>query len=383
MKKAFKRSRILCVLLVVLLLSGCWNYREAENMVIVSGIAVDKEKDQLLVTFEIVKIKTGNEGNIQTQLVSSEGKTMLEAVRKAIKTVGKKLYFSHAKILVVSKDIAEEGIVPIVDWINRDAETRFTTNFLISKEETAREVLEQDVVTTNILAYELNDMLTSQRDLGYAYEMPEYRFLQELATPGISATLPTIAVRREKDQSLTEISGSAVFNGDRLVGFLTGEETKILLFIKDKIKGGVLVNTMYSENDETNISLEIQDNKTKLKPYYDGENITIQIRTKTEVTLDEIGGQGDYIEKDALASLKAAFEAQLQEQISTLVVKVQQDFGSDIFGFGRSVRMNMPKVWRQIEPRWQEMYQGVGVSVQCEINIKNSSILSEPIKVGD
>ncbi len=383
MKKALKRGRILCVLLVISLLSGCWNYREAEEMAIVSGIAVDKEKDQLLVTFEIVEIKTGNEGNVQTQLISSEGKTMLEAVRKTIKTTGKKLYFSHAKILVVSKEIAEEGIIRIIDLINRDAETRFTTNFLISREKTAKEVFEQQVVTTNILSYELSDMLTSQRDLGYAYEMPEYKFLQELAASGISPTLPTISVRRENSQSFAEISGSAVFKGDKLIGFLTGEETRILLFIKDRIEGGVLVNTMHSDDGATNISLEILDNKTKMKPYYDGENITIQIRTKTDVTLDEIGGQGDYIEKDALAALKAAFEAQLEEQIVNLVAKAQQEYKSDIFGFGRSVKMNMPEVWRAIEPRWQEMFQNVGVSVACEINIKNSSILSEPIKVGD
>jgi spore germination protein KC len=383
MKKTLKQGRILCVLLVISLLSGCWNYREVEDMVIVSGVAVDKEKEQLLVTFEVVEIKTGNEGNIQTQLISSEGTTMLEAVRKAIKTVGKKLYFSHAKILVVSQEIAKDVIIPIIDWINRDAETRFTTNFLISREKTAREVFEQEVVTRNILAYELNDMLTSQRDFAYAYEMPEYRFLQELAVPGISATLPTISVRRENGQSFAEISGSAVFKQDRLVGFLTGEETRTLLFIKDRIEGGVLVNTMHSGDGATNISLEILDNKTKLKPYYDGENIIIQIRTKTDVTLVEIGGQGDYIEKDALAALKAAFEAQFVEHINTLVAKAQREFGSDIFGFGRSVRMNLPEVWRQIESRWQEMYQNVGVSVECEINIKNSSILSEPIKVGD
>ncbi len=121
-------------------------------------------------------------------------------------------------------------------------------------------------------------------------------------------------------------------------------------------------------------------NKTKIEPRYDESGITIKITTKTDTALDEINGTTDYLEEELLNKLKKAAEASLEEQIRSLVKKTQDDYGSDIFGFGKKIKIEMPDFWKQLEPRWNEMYKEVAVEVHSVVNIKNSGIISKPIK---
>lgn len=367
--------------MVMTLLSGCWNYKEIENMGIVAGFAIDKKDDNYVVNTEIILISKGKESSIKTKVITSEGATIFDAVRQNIKIVGKKLFWSHAEIVIVSKEIAEEGIVPVVDWISRDAEPRMTLHILISKEKTASEILVQQAVVAEILSFELNEIIESQKSLSFSPDIEEWIFLQELASTGLSATLPAVQLKSENGKTLTEVTGTAVFKQDKLVGFLDGEETKTLLFIRNKIKGGVLFTK--DSGDDVATTLEIMKNKTKLKPFYDSSKVTMEINTNTDTTLDEISGSQNYLEESPLKKLKETYESALESSIINLVKKTQQEFGSDIFGFGKAVKMNMPDVWKQIEPEWNDMYKNVEVRVHSTINIKNSAIMEKPIKVGE
>jgi spore germination protein KC len=180
------------------------------------------ENGKFLITAEIIDVKSGRDNSIGTKDISAEGKTIFEAVRKMIKTVGKKLYFCHAKIVVVSRQLAEESIIPVIDWITRDHEPRLTLDLLVSDEKTARELLEKHAVTSEVLSYELNDMLLSQKNLGYAEQVESWQFMKALAADGISATLPVARFKDEAaagNETVAEISGTAVFSGDREVAF--------------------------------------------------------------------------------------------------------------------------------------------------------------------
>lgn len=371
---------IIHLLVISALISGCWNYREIEKLSIVSGIAIDKIEDKYLVTTETVEIKGGRDTKISTKLLSSEGISIFDAVRNSIKLTGKKLYFSHAKVLIISNDIAKEGLIPVIDWVNRDTEPRYTMNVLISKEKTAKEILQAENKTSEIYSFELHDVLNAEKGLSYAPSVEEWNFVTDISGNGISAILPTVNMAQNK---IPEIEGTGVFKKDKLFGYLDGKETEALLFIKNKIKGGLLTQREISNNSYTNISLEILKNETKLKPSYSDGKITIDITTKTDVVIGENGGTDDFIGEEGRKKLKNDFENHLETQIKNLVKKVQEDYDSDIFGFGKAVRINMPELWKKIELQWEQVFRRVDVDVRSTIIIKNSAYTSKPIKTGD
>ena len=128
---------------------------------------------------------------------------------------------SAMKIIVISSQVDRDGLIQILDWFSRDAEPRMTLQFLVSKEDSARDILEKPAAEADVFCFELNNMLRAQKSLSYADVMQEYQFLQDLAAEGISATLPTVYLKQDGGKPLAEISGTPHSAGTSLRDFLT------------------------------------------------------------------------------------------------------------------------------------------------------------------
>lgn len=376
---------VLIIIMILFFLTGCWNYRELDRLAIVSGVAVDKSEkgDKFLLTTEVIDVKPGaTEVKISSIRIDSEGDTIFDAMRNMIKISGKKLYWSHAKIIILSQDVAKESIIPIVDWISRDQEPRLTLYILVSKEKTAKEILSQQSVTTDIRSFEINNMISANNSLSKAPEIEVYEVINDIASDGIYPALPAIGIAFNDGKSTSELSGTAVFKKDKLIGFLDGEQTKYYLFVRDKIKGGILVVKMPEEGSSKGIALEIFKNKTKVKPIYSNGKFIIKVDIKTEVTIGEEDTSIDYISEKGRDKLKAYAEKSLEKHVEDVIKKVQHDFDSDVFGFGKIVKSEMPSLWKEIKNDWNDIFKELEVEVNAKIQIRNSGFTISPVKVG-
>ncbi|MBC7766066.1 MAG: Ger(x)C family spore germination protein, partial [Hyphomonadaceae bacterium] len=244
--QTYIRVMLLSVLLMVLstVLCGCWNYREIDKMSIVAGLAVDKSEDnQYSVTVEVVDIKGGADIRILPRTITSHGETVFDTIRNTISLSGKRLFWSHTKVLILSKAIASDDIVKILDWYIRDSETRGEINIIVSKESTAKEILESKAITDEVVSYKLNDMIEGEKSVSKAPIISIYDFITDLAGNGISPIAPVVSMEKSDSVKSPSINGCALFAKSRLIDFLDADDTKDLLFVRDMIKGGVLVQS--------------------------------------------------------------------------------------------------------------------------------------------
>lgn len=385
MENTKSKCFFLLLILIIPLLTGCWNYREIDKLAIAGGMAIDKgENNNYLVTIEIIDLEaSGGEVDIKSKRIQMEGETIFDAVRNIIKVSAKKLYWIHTKVIIISKYIAEDGVIQILDWLNRDAEPRLTLNILVSKEETAKELLSQQSVTTEIRSFEIEEMFNGQKSLSESPNIEVNRFINDLAGEGISAVLPTIAVVINEGRITSELSGTAVFKADKLKGFLNEEETKYYLFITDEIKGGVITLKQHSESGKDNITLEILENKTRLKPEYKNGNIIMNIDVNTKVAIGEQSTKKNYAQNRNLTVLKNNAKKLQEKKIKELIKKVQMEYDADIFGFGRVIKREIPDLWKQIGKHWDKTFKEIDVKVNVFVDIKSSGLSPKAIKVGD
>ncbi|NLI91550.1 MAG: hypothetical protein GX434_04895 [Peptococcaceae bacterium] len=151
---------VLLILISLIFLNGCWNYREVDKLAIVAGVAVDKGTNgQYEVTVEILQTSGGRDPKITSKTVTTEGNTMFDAVRNVISLSGKRLYWSHAKVIILSKEIAREGVTKIIDWYNRDSETRADVFIVISGGDSAKEIFSGQGTTEEIKSFVLEEMI--------------------------------------------------------------------------------------------------------------------------------------------------------------------------------------------------------------------------------
>lgn len=367
------------------LINGCWNYREIELLDAVIGVAIDKDKknDELLLTVEIIRPTTvERQSKFTSEIFESKGATMFEAMRDlAIKT-GRKAYWSHTSIIIISKEIAENGINEVFDMLYRDAEVRGSLLVLVSKEKTAKEIFEtghkEDVIRSDQLSYALKN----QNSVSKFPKAKLTEVVENLASKDLVLLLPTVEIKNYPDKTQPEIYGSAILKYDKVIGYLEGEETQYALWARGDLKGGILVvrDIMNSGN---NISFEVFSSKTKLKPQYEDDNIKMKMEVRAYVSIAEVSGNLAFQDKETKKKLKEYAEKALEKDLKVIIKKAQIEFDGDLFKLGNKIRVDNPKLWKKLKDNWSSEFADISVEVKVDLDIKGSSLLSKPIKGGE
>ncbi|MNO41807.1 Spore germination protein A3 precursor [compost metagenome] len=379
--------RLLSVLLCMVLLpclSGCWNYTEVDDMAIVAGVAIDRDKanGKIQLTAEMVDIKGGlDQNHAGSKTLSLTGNTIFDIVRNMISITGKKLFWSHAKSIIFSEDVARGGLIKTIDWYSRDTETRSDVFIFVSSEPTAREVLNLKSTTEPIISFELAQMMRDEKFTSSAPTVEIWDFIDKLETSGKHALAPLIQVHEQNGQKNERVVGCAIFSKDKMIGKLNGKETKNVLFAKDDIKGGVL-----AVNDQKGVptySLEILSNRTKVKPKLVDGALTLQVKTITHTNLDEVMTSESFSGNENVSAIEERAGKALQEEILSVIRKVQQEYHADVFGYGEIIHEHQPGNWAKLRDNWDNEFAKMDITVNSKVIIESSAKTSRSIKMGD
>lgn len=379
---------ILAILIIINLttLTGCWNYKELNNLLIVTGVCIDKNEDNTYhLTIEVVDFSgSGKEAQVKSALIESNGSTMFDAVRNAIKYNSYKLYWSNCQIIIISKDIAKDGIAPVIDFFIRHTELRKTISPLISTEDTAKAIISKKAVGSTLVAFEIDRSLENNDDsVTTASNVNINQIFNIISGTTTSLVLPCVSVSLSNDELITKVDGDAVFNKDKLIGFLTSEETKYTSFASNKVKSTVLPGRIGEDQKKDNYTLEIFSNNTKISFKNENDKITFKLEIETEAAISEIVAKKNYIDSSEKNELTHNMESKLKDNIESVIKKVQQDYGVDIFGFGDYLNKHDPGTWNKYKDNWNDNFKKANIEVISKIKIRNSALVRQPLKVGE
>jgi spore germination protein KC len=376
MKTKTKAILLAFIIIGSSILSGCWNYREIDDYSLIAGIAIDKGgEDNYEMLFEIIDVhEEGKKTQIESHLLKTTGDTLFDAVRNALGLTAPRLYFGHIAAIIISSEVAEEGLKEIIDIACRHPEMRFNIDILVSREKTAGEILDTEEITTDIQSIKIRDILEDSR---YQPKIPRLEIrelLSDLMCEVACSFVPAIQIDNSMGTRISQISGSAVFMGDKLIGFLSGDETYYLNFVADKIKGGLIAIKDSPDKKGINVSLEILKSQTKIRPVYSNGELSINVQINTRAALEEQGPGMNWISENGINELEKIASEHLNNNIKRLVNKVQKDYGADVFKFGEAIYKNMPSMWKRIVNDWDDIFKDIRVDVNSEVEIVNSGL---------
>lgn len=373
---------LLYMIIFIPLATSCWDSREVDKLAIVTGMAIDKtEQGNYLLTFEVVDFMHSTEGQtLKSELIESEGKTIFEAVRNTLSKNAPKLYFGHTTTVVFSKSVAQEGVLELLDFFVRDPEPRLSIDLFVSMEETAGEIFRLKPLTSEFNATEITDIMEDQKNLSKALAVPAYKFVNALSGNGVSGMMTSLCATENNGEKTVKSCGMAVFKKDRLIGFIDEEDTFALCFVLDEVKGGVLV---VDAGKREKMALEIMNSTTDIKPSYENGEPSVKVKVNMKAALIDHSSERNFNDKKGREVLVKMSEEQLKNKIEGIIRKVQEDFGSDIFGFGDSFYRDLPKVWKEIEKEWDDIFKDLKVTVETKVKLTYTGLLLEPIRMGD
>ncbi len=377
------RQKIAVCLLTVLLtalLAGCWDYREVESLASVAGIAVDmgEEPGQYNIMLDIVNLKSGGKDtSTESLLISSKGENMTEALKEAGRLIGLQLYWSPLRIIIISRQVAEAGITPVMDWIMLNSEPRPNIEIMIASDHTAAEILQSKPLSYNITSFEIDRIL--EKDIQFAasaYYNSVYQAYNDLSDPGQSLALPCVVLVSTGDEEMTPIvSGSALFHENRLVALLDDRQTLYLQLITNQLEGGYF-NVAVKEGSAT-VGLQMLSNSTDVSVKMENGEPVFTIASHTKTLIRFVDSSFDLMEEKDLLLIQSRAEEMISRELRRLIDRMQTEYGEDCFGLGNALYRSNPRQWTQLEDSWAELFKTVRINVTCRVSVENRSLVKQ------
>jgi len=381
---------ITLILVLALLLTGCWNRRELSTIGIIGLIGVDTDDNGIKTTLEVInpeKSSTGGGGKneIPFKYVQSSGKTLSEAFRSTTLRFDREPFLSHAKEFLFSEEIARNGLAEHLDVILRNHELRLSMHLVIVKDASAADVMSIGSGINIIPSSYLEDLLKQHKIHSTSVDSKVLDFLKTYNDKGINPVVTVLKkVKKAKigagKSAEYELSpeGAAVFSKDRLVGFLDGQETRGYNWVIGKVVSGIVVSPTPDSNGTT--SVEILEAGSQNEVEINGNDIKIKVKINVIGMLDEETTKIKLTDPAVIEMLEQANSQVIKQEVEHTLLKVQTEYKSDIFGFGQLVHRKYPPEWKNMQDNWNELFSQATIEVETQTKIIDTGKSSLPAK---
>ena len=224
-------KKILIIILTLLLCTGCFDYKEINDLAIINAIGVDYENDEYVITLEILNDQIDKDSSKITSYTKvGHGKNLTSAIENAADKLSKQLIFNHIKLMILSKSVVENKFDNIIDLFLRN--TYFRENFyVISSTDTRPEDLLNH--TTNESPIASTAIIDTLESISYSSNTNILKMfdeiIEEVITYGIDTCFSNITL---KDDEFI-IDGMSIFNNYNYKGNLNSEYVKIYKLLTD------------------------------------------------------------------------------------------------------------------------------------------------------
>ena len=338
-------------ILFILLLSGCSDYKELNNLAIVNTIGIDKKDNNYKLCIEVLNTDKENGKN---KIYYSTGKTINEAINKVNNKSPKIIYGGHLDKIIVSKDILNDKKIDIVDSFFRLTEVKDEFDFFVTKDNDACDIVKSLSKLPNNSSSRLQKNSKENRSTS-SYTNIDV-FISNYLKTGID---PVISVLNIKDNEVY-IDNIAITKNGKVIKYLDTKESIGYNLIRNEIDK-ISIPISYKDKYST---IKINKSTTKNKVIKNNNKYIIEININIEAYLTEYNFDLDLTKNNTITKLEEISEKEIDKYI-TSAIKLDND--SNYLGFKRMIYERYPKEKDYI----YDIKKNIKVNIKRKGEIKN------------
>lgn len=379
-QKLWRIGLALCTALCLLACcGGCWSGRELGKLLVVMGVGLDADPSgqTLQVTAQAAKAadmgKTeGGSGPAYWNLNSS-GTDPFTALRRMTGQAGKQLYLSHNQVLVIGRELAEQGVQDALDYFLRDRENR-TNVWVIVADGTAADLLDFEPAMERLPARQLAEQIKSRSDTGEWPAVDLLEFTNQLMERSRAPVAPLVALIQDGDAQTAQVVGTAVFRDDQMTGSLNAAETRGMLWSTGEVESAALQADL--EGDQ--IAVEMVSATGALAPVL-GEDgsVTMRVEIHAEGYISAQSGDRNFADPQNVDRLEESLCQTIRAEVEAAFQKAQA-LRTDIYGLGNRIHEKYPHIWEQLEENWHDRFSQVTLETKVDVRVSSTGRLVEP-----
>jgi spore germination protein KC len=372
MKRILRMNMIL--VMVSILLTGCWSHYELTELVFVMGLAIDmKEDGTVQITTQYYKPtggKSSSQGSGNAFNVISTGDSVLPAIRNITGEIGRRSQWSHMRVILISEETARRtNIGDLLDIFYRDPEPRLTASIMITKGN-AQSYLEKKPTIEQTTSQQI--MRSKEALYKYAGRTVDSNLLdlgKQLRDKTGNAVIAYVVPNGEKG---FKVSGSALFKKDRMVEKLSVDENDGYLMLTNRYKYGLIEVPCGDpgENKQNTETVEVTAFSSKLKYQFVDDKLVVSVKAMAKgsarelkcTSFDSVDAETAFVKKTEeiiVNQMKRTFENSQKKKL-------------DIFLIANRVYQNNENLWNKIEPDWENYFSHASFDAHVTLNLENT-----------
>lgn len=389
-----KTIKILALIFVVLMaLCGCWDKQELNDISVVTGIAIDKGSGEYKykLTVEILNAGSLNPriGESLTPTITTyvEGNTIAELSNKLNLKFTRRLIYSHLKTLVLSKEVAQEGMVDFIDYLERNKEFRDDFGIVISVGK-AEDILKIMYPLQRVSAIKIyKQMETMEMDWGGSPNVRISDFISAIISKGREPVLTEVNLVGSTDKgdtmenmqtteldAIVIIEGMSIFKDMKYLGMLSPHDARTWLWLQGDLKRTSLTVPCNASREDSFLSVQVNNSETSIKTDFKEGKPIITIDIVFEGRLDSTQCKDDLTAIATFTKYEELVAKAVESEIIKTIKKVQEEYKVDIFGFGELFEREHYSLFQEMKDNWNEKFSNAEFFINVSPRIRRTGL---------
>ncbi|WP_339149042.1 MULTISPECIES: Ger(x)C family spore germination protein [unclassified Sutcliffiella] len=359
-------------ILATLILAGCWDKRNIKDTIIINGLTFDTfEEDPEMIQSSVralnIQGSGGGKFNINDELVTTEGKDVIEIDINFTNGISGEMDISKAHVVVIGEDLAKsKGVLPLLEPVVRSRFGYISSKLLIA-EGRGMDILSVQMDSSPI-AFRLLKMFKSAEERTH---IPDETVFSIWNTIEDVQRDPIIPLVKKSGANEIEISGTALFNGDKYSGYsLSPEQSTLLLFMMDHFNKLNFFHIEHNEEDMSPFSIIInevkQKKKLKLDEVNDVEEIVYEVDIKLLAEINNYGGSISKTDMKKFNSLASQYMTEKAKEVVNILIAAE----SDVLGIQKEISVHYPQYLDNKE--WKNVYSNIQIKPNITVEVTGS-----------
>lgn len=355
-------KKIILLIFLTFICTGCYNYKELNELGIVSAMGISKDGDLYNLDIQLLNVLDSEKSGLNKSpitVISGQGETIFEAARSMNKKTSKVFFLADVDYVFLDQSVLNDGLDEIMDFLIRD--TRLSLNFLVvtSTENKSLDILSSishfdtnsannlyDAIMNSETRYGGINSLHVRELINNYYAKGKYTLFPNVYIKDTRKSSENDSLEDSKSESYVEVK-NMVFFKDKEAIELTDEETKGVNFLRNKIKNA----TLTIECDGGYFTIETLESKMKLKSKLNIDQLNVNGNVGAEIVY--YGCKDNLDNAGVLKSISKKAEKEIESYITKAFNKSKK-YNYDFLGLGNYIYKNNYKYFDFENKDWNK-----------------------------
>ena len=384
-----KIIKLIPVMMISLLLTGCWDSVEIDRKAFVSTIGIDigddidvrskminskestseksiENNNTLRVTYGFPDVRNMNakKGTAAELAITVDGYSMTDAYFKAIGKSSRTLHFGHSKLLLLSDELFQypEVLQEIIDYIEREPSLNRSVIMIIVKGKAKDYAKVKPEMEENIHNYITSLMGNSSKN-GTVAPITLTKYIDMLKSYDISM-LPVFSLENEKD---IELKGMAVIKDFTIKDYLNNNQITDIQILR----GDIGACRKAINRDGHNIDYYLKNVDKNLHIGYENNKLQLEYVINTEGTLKGYYTEAERLDSGIIEEIEKQFDESMKKDFEEIINFTSNSLKLDVIDIGSDIRRFHRGIWSEVEDNWPEALRTAEISIKVNNDIRN------------